>query len=129
MRIRIAIGDQSIRATLDDSVTARDFAALLPLTLTLEDYGSTEKISMLPRKLTTEGAPDSTTPEAADFSYYAPWGNLAFFLKPFRNSPGLVRLGRIDGGLELLNVPGRIAVRIEAHPASAETPGAVAPPR
>jgi len=129
MKIRIAIGDQSLPATLDDGVTARDFAALLPLALTLEDYGSTEKIAMLPRKLTTEGAPDATTPEAADVSYYAPWGNLAIFLKPFRNSPGLVRLGRIDGGLELLDVRGRIAVRIEAQPASAATPGAVAPRR
>jgi hypothetical protein len=35
-----------ITATLDDNEIARDFASLLPLTLT--DYAATEKISDLP---------------------------------------------------------------------------------
>ena len=30
--------------------------------VTLEDYTATEKISYLPRKLTTEGTPDGYTP-------------------------------------------------------------------
>jgi hypothetical protein len=37
--------------------TSRDFAALLPLTLTLKDYAATEKISDLPKRLSTDGAP------------------------------------------------------------------------
>lgn len=43
-------------ATLADNATARDFASLLPLTLTLGGYASTEKIGYPPRKLTNEGA-------------------------------------------------------------------------
>ena len=117
MKIRIVVGDQFIPVTLDDSASARDFASLLPLSLTLEDHADTEKIAMLPRKLTTDGAPAGSTPAAADFSYYAPWGNLAIFLKPFRHSAGLVRLGRIESRLELLNVRGKFVVRIEAQPA------------
>ena len=117
MKIRIVVGDQSIPATLDDNASARDFASLLPLALTLEDHADTEKIAMLPRKLTTEGAPAGTTPVVADVGYYVPWGNLAIYLKPFHHSPGLVRLGRIDGRLELLNVRGKIVVRIEVQPA------------
>ena len=114
MKIRIVLGDQTIPVTLETSASARDFAALLPLALTLDDYAATEKIATLPRKLSTEGAPAGTTPAEGDFAYYAPWGNLAIFLKPFRHSPGLVRLGRIESGLDSLRAPGPIAVRIEA---------------
>jgi len=41
------------RQTLEDNATTRDFVALLPLTLTLRDYNRTEKISDLPKKLST----------------------------------------------------------------------------
>ena len=117
MKIRIVVGDQSIPVTLDDNASARDFVSLLPLSLTLEDHADTEKIATLPRKLTTDGTPAGSTPVTGDFSYYAPWGNLAIYLKPFHHSPGLVRLGRIDGRLELLNARGKFAVRFEVRPA------------
>jgi hypothetical protein len=54
MNIRIDVASREIRATLDDNETARDFASLLPLTLTLEDYSATEKISDLPKRLSTK---------------------------------------------------------------------------
>jgi hypothetical protein len=60
MKIRIDIDGAAIVATLDDNDTARDFVSLLPLTLTLEDYASTEKIADLPRRLFTNGAPAGT---------------------------------------------------------------------
>jgi hypothetical protein len=37
-----------------------------------------------------------------DIAYCAPWGNLAIFYREFDYSPGLVRLGRIDSGIEAL---------------------------
>jgi hypothetical protein len=49
------------------------------LSLTLEDYAATEKVATLERRLTTAGAPAGTPPAVGDFSYYAPWGNLAIF--------------------------------------------------
>ena len=116
LKVRIINGDKSIPVTLDKNDTARDFVALLPLSLTLEDYAATEKVATLGRKLATAGAPAGTTPAVGDFSYYAPWGNLAIFYKPFRYSAGLIRLGRIDNGVESLRVEGRIHVRIEVQP-------------
>ena len=67
-RLRIVIGDKSVPVTLNDNASAREFAALLPLSLTLEDYAATEKIATLPRKLSIEGAPAGTTPEVRDFN-------------------------------------------------------------
>ena len=102
MDTRIAIGDTSLRGTLDDTAAGRDFASLLPLTLTLTDFASTEKISDLPRELSTSGAPDGTAARAGDLAYYAPWGNLAIFYRDSPYATGLVRLGSLDSGIEEL---------------------------
>jgi hypothetical protein len=112
MKIEIIVGDKAAEAHLLDNPTARDFAALLPLELSLEDYGKIEKISDLPKKLTKEDAPAGYKPSAGDITYYAPWGNLAIFLRGFSYSSGLIPLGKIDSGLELLTREGTLAVVI-----------------
>jgi len=113
-RIHVIVGNETLSATLDDTPAGRDFAALLPLELTLSDYNATEKVADLPRKLDTRDAPASYTPKTGDVTYYAPWGNLAIFYKPFRTSNGLVRLGAFDGPIDALLKDGPIPVRIEA---------------
>ncbi|MBD2033987.1 hypothetical protein H6F76_02840 [Leptolyngbya sp. FACHB-321] len=112
MKINIKVGDKVVTATLIDSKTTQDFVSLLPLTLTLEDHAGTEKISNLPRKLSTEDAPPGSDPSVGDIAYYAPWGNLAIYYRDFEYSSGLVILGKIDGDIEALNVPGAIDVTI-----------------
>lgn len=114
MKIRLTINGQSTTATLDNNATARDFLSMLPLTLTLEDHASTEKIAYPPRKLSTQGAPAGIDPDVGDIAYYAPWGNLAFYYRDFGYSAGLIRLGRFDAGVEALNVRGSLNVAIEA---------------
>jgi hypothetical protein len=113
MRIRLMFDGKAVEATLLDNATARDLLSLLPMTLTLEDYASTEKIGYPPRKLSTAGAPAGVDPSVGDIAYYAPWGNLAIFYKDFGYSRGLIGLGRIDAGIEALNVPGSLTVTIE----------------
>jgi hypothetical protein len=117
MKIRMSVEGkppgEAMTGTLDDCVAARDFASLLPLTLTLEDYAATERIADPPRKLTTTGAPAGATPEAGDICYYAPWGNLALFYRGAPHASGLVKLGRIDGGADVLRRPGSLTLKIE----------------
>ena len=113
MRIRLTVEGESLSGALDDNATSRDFASLLPLTLTLEDYNGTEKISTLPKRLSTEGAPKGSDPSAGDLAYYAPWGNLAVFYRDFAYSSGLLLLGRLDAGSESLARPGTLEVKIE----------------
>ncbi|HXG68299.1 MAG TPA: cyclophilin-like fold protein [Blastocatellia bacterium] len=113
MKIRIKIGGKVVTAILNDNQTARDFVSLLPQTLTLEDYAGTEKISDLPKRLSTKGAPSGSDPAVGDIAYYAPWGNLAIFYRDFGYSSGLVILGKIDGGMEAFNAPGSVKATIE----------------
>lgn len=112
-KIKITVGDTVLTATLNGSKTSRDFISLLPLVLTLKDYAGTEKISDLPKRLSTEDAPSGSDPSVGDITYYAPWGNLAIFYKDFGYAKGLVILGKIDSGIDALNVSDSIKVKIE----------------
>ena len=107
-------GNETLAATLDDSPAASDFAALLPLELSLSDYNATEKVADLPRELDTTDAPASYAPRVGDITYYAPWGNLAIFYKPFHSATGLVPLGAFDGPIDALLKDGATPIRIEA---------------
>ena len=102
MKIRVTIEGKAITATLVDNETSRDFVSLLPLTLTLKDYAATEKISDLPRRLSTKNAPSGCDSSVGDITYYSPWGNLAIFYNDFGYSNGLIKLGSLDGGIEKL---------------------------
>ena len=113
MKVRIHLEGCTMMATLEDTAAARDFLSLLPLRLTLTDYHSTEKIADLPRKLSTQGAPAGFDPDVGDIAYYAPWGNLAIFYRDFGWSDGLVKLGRIDAGVEALRGRGPLTVTID----------------
>lgn len=114
MQLMIDIeGFGSVSAELGNSSAARDFASLLPLSLTLQDYAATEKIGDLPRPLSTADAPAGYAAEAGDLTYYEPWGNLAIFHKPFRYAEGLVSLGRIaPDGVDAVKTPGPLKVTI-----------------
>lgn len=103
MKIRISSGDTVLTATMLDNATSRDFVSLMPITLMLKDYTGKEKVSDLPRKLSTQGAPSGSDPSAGDIALYAPWGNLTIFYKDFGYASGLIILGRLDSGIDKLS--------------------------
>lgn len=113
MKIRLIVGEQVATATLYDNATAKDFASLLPLSLTMNDYDTIERVSDLPRKLSTQGAPEGVAPVAGELTHYAPWGNLAIFIQGRPWSRSLLPLGKVDQGLSTLARPGPYQVRIE----------------
>lgn len=113
MRVRFAFNGLTMTALLYDNPSARDFFSMLPLDLTISNYGHNEKIAYLPRKLTEEGNGPFGNEQPYDLCYYMPWGNLAMFYADYRH-PGLVRLGRFDDGAEALHVEGEFPLRIEA---------------
>lgn len=114
MKLRLIMGDTVLTATLEASSATHDFVSLLPLNLTLRDHAGTEKVSDLPRRLSTSGAPPGATPQVGDIGYYAPWGNLALYYRDFEYSSGLVKLGHIESGVEALEgARGDLAVRFE----------------
>ena len=115
MQIECSFHDQVFTVTLADNPSARDLLSLLPLNdLSITDYATNEKIAYLPRKLTEAGAARFGGEAPGDLCYYAPWGNLAFFHAGYRWSSGLIRLGRLDGGITPLLVRGTFPLRIRS---------------
>ncbi|HGM8660295.1 cyclophilin-like fold protein [Serratia odorifera] len=96
MKLNIIIDGYARTATLNHSQASKDFVALLPLTLTLQDYAATEKISVLPSRLTVSDSPAGTAARKGDITFYAPWGNLALFYQDHGYASGLVKLGQFD---------------------------------
>lgn len=114
MRIEISFGDHVFPASLHGNPSAWDLLSLLPLDLTIEDYSNNEKIAYLPRKLTEEGSGSFGNEAPGDLCYYAPWGNLVFFYAAYHYSQGLIRLGRLEGGIEPLLTRGKFPLHVKA---------------
>jgi hypothetical protein len=113
MNIRLTLNGRRVAATLNDSATARDFAAQLPLTLSLRDFHQAEKIADLPRKLSISGAPEGADPAVGDLAYYAPWNQLAIYYRDAPYATGLVVLGHMaDGGTEQLATADEITIDV-----------------
>jgi hypothetical protein len=114
MKLRLTIDGKTLSATLLDSPTARDFAALLPLSLTMSDLFGREKFAHLPRAL-AEGGERRHDYAIGDIIYWSPGKDIAIYYRHDETpipSPGIIVLGRIDGSVAALDVPGSVAVTI-----------------
>lgn len=116
MKIRLKVEDKLMTATLIDSKTTRDFASLLPLTLTMNDLFRREKFAHLPRPISEEGKRTHTY-DVGQVVYWSPGPDVAIF---YRNdgekipNPGIV-IGKIDSDVTALDVAGSVKVTIELH--------------
>lgn len=114
-RIRIRIDGKVVAATLNDTDAARDFAAMLPLTIQMDDHLRREKTGVIPKPLSARTA-GSRSYEKADLGYWRPRNSFVVFYRQDGleiPSPGIVVLGRLDSGAEAFDVPGAIEVRVE----------------
>lgn len=100
--IRLTMEDATLYILLEENSASRSLLAQLPMTLTFEDYNATEKIAYPEEALDTSDAPDRCDPEIGTLAYYAPWGNLCIFYRDFQESAGLVPLGKIEEGMDLI---------------------------
>ena len=115
MKMRLTVNDKAITATLIDSETTRDFVSLLPLTLKMNDLFGREKFGHLPRAI-SEGGKQTRTYEVGDVIYWSPGPDVAIYYRHDGQSipaPGIIVIGKIDSGVEALNVPGSVKVTIE----------------
>ena len=115
MKIILKIEDKVLTATLVDSKTTRDFVSLLPLTLTMNDLFRREKFALLPRAISEEGKRTHTY-EVGQVVYWSPGPDVAIF---YRNdgekipNPGIIVIGKVDSGVEVLDVVGSVKVAVE----------------
>jgi len=115
MKIRLKVGNKVLTATLADNKTARDFVSLLPLTLTMNDLFGREKFGHLPRAISEEGKRTHTY-AIGDIAYWSPGPDVAIYYQQDGEKipdPGIIAIGKIDSGVEALNVRGSVKVTME----------------
>jgi hypothetical protein len=114
-RVRIIVGDMSIEATLADSDAARDFASLLPLSLSMNDLFRREKFAALPRAIAEQGK-RTRDYSVGTIGYWPPGPDVAIFSRHDGEripEPGLIVIGKIKTGVEVFSVRGPINAVIE----------------
>lgn len=114
-RVRITVGGKSVVATLANNEAARDFASLLPLTLEMNDLFRREKFAPLPRAISEQGKRTNDY-AVGTIGYWPPGPDVAIFYRQDGEripDPGLIVLGKVKAGIEVLNVRGAIRATIE----------------
>jgi hypothetical protein len=109
--IWMTVGGRRFPITLSDSQAAREFAAHLPLTLTMAELNGNEKHGELPRAL-PEDAIRPGTIRSGDLMLYGS-NTLVIFYKTFESSYSYTPLGRLNNSAGLVESLGRGSVRIE----------------
>jgi hypothetical protein len=109
--INIIVGGQTFTATLADSKTGEAFAALLPLTVTMNELNGNEKYHYLSSSLPTAAYQPGTI-HAGDLMLY---GNncVVLFYETFNSSYSYTRIGSIDNpsGLAAALGSGNVSVQ------------------
>ena len=115
MKTRLKVNGKSLEVTLRESETTRDLVSLLPLTLTMNDLFGREKFGHLPRAISDSGERTHSY-QVGEIAYWSPGPDIAVFYRHDGQTipaPGLIIIGKVESGVETLNVPGSLEVTIE----------------
>ena len=106
----MTIGERRFALTLADTEAARDFVAMLPLSINMPDLNGNEKHAPLPKALPTNTIRPGTI-RNGDLMLYGS-RTLVLFYQTFESSYSYTRLGHVDDPAELAKVLGRGSARI-----------------
>ena len=104
------VGERRFAVTLADNPAAREFAALLPLTLDMSELNGNEKHSSLPKALPASASRPGTI-RNGDLMLYGT-DTLVVFYRTFNSSYSYIRLGHVDDPASLAEALGTHGVRI-----------------
>ncbi len=111
-QLQVQCGTATVVYALNDSAAADALCRQLPLTLTVEDYSTNEKIFYPPQALETSGTPVAEG-GAGVLAYYAPWGDVVMFYGDFAANDSLYALGQVvSGGEQIGSLSGTITVSL-----------------
>ena len=115
MKIRLTTPERVLTATPSDNEITRDFVSLLPLTLTMKDLFNREKFAHLPRAISDRGERTHSY-QVGEVIYWSPGPDVAIYYRHDGQAipdPGSIVIGKIDSGVEALNIPGSVNIKME----------------
>ncbi len=114
-KVKIKIGEKTFTATILDNTTAKEFMALLPLTLDMNELNNNEKYGQLPKSMPIKASVPKNI-EKGDLMMYGS-STLVLFYKSFSTSYSYTKIGKIDdvdGLVESLG-NGNVKVQFEMY--------------
>ena len=108
--IKVRIGEKTFTARLENNATAQAFAALLPLSVKMDDLNDNEKVIRLPENLPGEVSNPGTI-RTGDLMIWSS-RSLVLFYKTFPTSYSYARLGRVENPADLAEAVGAGSVTV-----------------
>ena len=116
-QVVLRLSDGTATATLKNTAAAQEFAALLPVQLTLRDPMGQAKSGRLSSPLPVADTDRVIDPEVAGLYYWPPSGDIGIVYDDLGQTvppPGMVQLGTVTSGLPMIASAGnRFTVSIE----------------
>ena len=113
MRIRVSDGTNTVIYELNETSAAKSLYGMLPLEVTVENYGNNEKIFYPPTAVSY--GPDCIEGDCAagTLALFSPWGNVVMYYGAASRYSGLYILGKaIEGAGNIRNLTGTIRVEV-----------------
>lgn len=102
MKLLITLDKGTVEGLLDTTPVTEQLLKLSPMAIEMKDFNHQEKIGYPPEKLNINNAKSGFTPKTGDIGIYAPWGNFCIFYHDADYSEGLIYLGKVVSGLDIL---------------------------
>lgn len=112
-RLKITAGGRELTASLEDSAASRAFAAMLPMTLPMENLYGREMCRRFGAGALPDGETRSDGYEVGDIAYWPPRGSLVILYAQNGERFERVHLGHIDGDIEFFKNMGDAEVTFE----------------
>ena len=113
LRLKITAGGRELAAVLEDNAASRAFAAMLPLTLPMENLYEREMCHRFGAGALPDGETRSDGYAVGDIAYWPPRGSLVILYAQNGERFERVHLGHIDGGAEIFRSMGDADVTFE----------------
>jgi len=111
--IRVSDGTNAVTYELNETSAAKSLYQMLPLEVTVQNYGGNEKIFYLPTAVNYGGDCIEGDCPAGTLALFSPWGNVVMYYGAASRYSGLYILGKaIQGAASISRLSGTI--RVEA---------------
>lgn len=129
MKIRVSDGTNTVIYELNETSAAKSLYQMLPLQVTVENYGYNEKIFYPPTAVSYGSDCIEGDCPAGTLALFSPWGNVVMFYGAASRYSGLYILGKAtQGAANISRLSGTIRVETEEdttsiHSTKADNPG------
>lgn len=103
MRIKVSSDSAEVIFELNDSSVSKSFYNMLPISVSVENYSTNEKIFQMPEKPDVSKVWEGSCPTGS-IAYFSPWNNVAMYYGDAPEYKGLYPMGTAVYGKEKIEM-------------------------